>query len=876
MTTTPRPSSQPPARLASKTNLSKAEAQWRASVMAVQDMSVHLDISTAPIKEQPSFTVRTRAKITVREDAAGLWMDFLGEGISALTVDSEEHEANWDGARLALPTLAAGEHTIEVTARGRYSNSGQGLHRFHDPVDGATYLYTHFEPSDARRAWVCFDQPDLKSPWSMEIRHPQGWTVLANGILAGTTEPDAEGQVRSTFATTLPLPSYLTATAAGPWHRVTGEWRSRLRPDDAPVPISWSCRASLAQHLDAEELLEVTRSGMDLFDEVYAYPYPWGSYDSVLVPEYNLGAMENPGCVTFNEEVYLFQGPATAAQHGGRANTILHEMSHMWFGDLVTPRWWEDTWLKESFADHQGTWAQAKATPWTDAWTTFALGRKSWAYAEDSRPATTHPIVATVEDVEAARQTFDGITYAKGASVLKQLVAYVGEETFFRAAQTWFREHAFDNGELSQFIDTLSRASGRDMSAWDEAWLRSSGPSILSNEIEWDEQGVTRLTIHQSGTNLSTGEPILRPHQILVGFYAFDEAGALSRTQQFPVTLTGQSVEVPEAVGAAVPDLVTINDEDLTYAVLRPDPASLAVARTSLRLIEDSLTQAVWWSTLDNLTRDGLLRVPDFIGTVLSQATDATQAATLANLLAKSLHYALAYTAPEQCAPALAPLINAWELLQSAPAGSDAQLIRARAWVDAAGHARLISEEAASSAATRLRQILGGELADLELTSDLKWRVLIALARLGELTEAELEAQRQADPSASGAVRALQAASSRPEAGTKQAVFERAFTDTALSNDELDALIAAFNVASHRELTADYTERYLASLEAAWAGRGQEIATRLVNGFFPTYGESQDLDVVRSWMAEHADAPAALLRLLAKGEDDLARAIRAR
>jgi len=429
-----------------------------------------------------------------------------GRAVDSLSIDGQPVPVSWDGARIELPVLDPGEHTVEIAARGLYSNSGQGLHRFHDPVDGATYLYTHFEPSDARRAWPVMEQPDLKTRFSLEVTHPRGWTVMSNTrpvaggsgahVPADSADTDS-GEVGSdvevtSFASSKPLPSYLTALAAGPWHRVTGQWSSPSR-QGLTIPLSWSCRASLADHLDASELLDLTRAGLDLYDQFYSYGFPWDSYDSVLVPEYNLGAMENPGCVTFNEDLYLFRGPVTRAQRSGRANTILHEMCHMWFGDLVTPAWWEDTWLKESFADHQGTWAASEAAGFTEAWVSFASTRKAWAYLEDSRPATTHPIVAQVDDVEAARQAFDGITYAKGAAVLKQLVAHVGQDTFLKAAGLLFERRAYGNASLDDFLRVLSQVSGRDMHDWARAWLHTAGPSVITDELAAVADGRSQL-----------------------------------------------------------------------------------------------------------------------------------------------------------------------------------------------------------------------------------------------------------------------------------------------------------------------------------------------------------------------------------------------
>ena len=895
-----------PARSDSLTNLRHEEAAWRASVCQVASSHVAIDVSTAIDPSEVAFTVHCRMRLRIRRLAEGLWVDFVGQGVDSLSIEGQPVAVSWDGARIILPVLDPGEHAVEIGARGLYSNSGQGLHRFHDPVDGATYLYTHFEPSDARRAWPVMEQPDLKTRFSLEVTHPRGWTVMSNtrpvaggsgahvpADLADTDSGEVGGDVEVTsFASSKPLPSYLTALAAGPWHRVTGQWSSPSR-QGLTIPLSWSCRASLADHLDASELLDLTRAGLDLYDQSYSYGFPWDSYDSVLVPEYNLGAMENPGCVTFNEDLYLFRGPVTRAQRSGRANTILHEMCHMWFGDLVTPAWWEDTWLKESFADHQGTWAASEAAGFTEAWVSFASTRKAWAYLEDSRPATTHPIVAQVDDVEAARQAFDGITYAKGASVLKQLVAYVGQDAFLEAAGRLFERSAYGNAALDDFLDVLSQVSGRDMQDWARAWLHTAGPSILTNEMAVDGGRIASLTLRQEGTDPTTVELVLRPHTLVVCLYSLDEDGALVRTHRLPVTMETEQVEVSEAVGLPAPDVVLVNDEDLTYAVVRPDDDSLSCLAASLGSVRDPMARALAWSMLHNLLRDAFIGSPLFVEAVLAHADDDTEPGTLATLLSQALRAASRYSGPKTRRALLDRLLaddptgdpedsaplpgrGGWGRLRAAAPGSDSQLVRARAWLEAAGQAGRLSQQSRVQVTDRIRLLLNGGLPGLEPDADLRWRALTALARLGAVGAGELATQRKADPTAKGITHYLRASSSAPREELKTEIFERLLNESSLSNDHIDALIAGFAVDAHRELTAPFTARYLQELQGMWSGRGQEIATRLVTGLFPVCGDEADAQAVGDWLEGHPEAPPALRRLVLKGLDDLRRALAAR
>ena len=887
-----------PARSDSPMNLRHEEVSWRSAVCRVPSSHVAVDVTGATVRHKAAFSVRCLMRLDIRQRAEGLWVDFVGQAVDSLSVDGQPVPVAWDGARIDLPVLDPGEHTVEIAARGLYSNSGQGLHRFHDPVDGATYLYTHFEPSDARRAWPVMEQPDIKTRFSLEVTHPRGWTVMSN------TRPQADASSRpaptgtdsgcevTSFAASGPLPSYLTALTAGPWHRVTGQWTSPSRPGLA-IPLSWSCRASLAEHLDATELLDLTGAGLDLYDRAYDYGFPWDSYDSVLVPEYNLGAMENPGCVTFNEDLYLFRGPVTRSQRAGRANTILHEMCHMWFGDLVTPTWWEDTWLKESFADHQGTWAEAEAAGYTEAWVSFASTRKAWAYLEDSRPATTHPIVAQVDDVEAARQAFDGITYAKGAAVLKQLVAHVGQDTFLKAAGLLFERRAYGNASLDDFLRVLSQVSGRDMHDWARAWLHTAGPSVITDELAVQEGRLVSLTLRQEGTDPVTGQGVLRPHTLVVGLYSFDGDGALVRTHRLPVALETERVDVAEAVGLPAPDLVVVNDEDLTYAVVRPDDASLACLISSLGALRDPMARSLAWSMLHNLVRDAVIDAALFVQSVLAHADDDTEPSTLTALLNQALRVACRYADPHMRRALLERLLaddstesskekkpavlhGGWGRLRAAAPGSDAQIVRARAWLEAAGQARLLGEARSTQMAARVREILGGALPGLELDADMRWRAMTALARLDAVSTDELDAERKGDPTASGITHHLRASTSMPRQDLKAEVFDRLLTETALSNEHIDALVAGFGVDAHRDLTAAFTSRYLQELQGLWSGRGQEIATRLVVGLFPACGDESDAQSVEDWLAKHPEAPSALRRLILKSLDDLRRALTAR
>jgi aminopeptidase N len=825
-------------------NLTREETAARSAAIALRDIRVELDLSGAPDPSRTGFATTSTLAFDASTEAT--WVDFIGEAVLRVVVNGSEQDIDWDGARIRLHGLARGANEVVVEAVGAYSRSGEGMHRFHDPVDGETYLYTQYEPADARRVMACFEQPDLKARYTFAVTAPAGWHVLSNQApvrtetAAGTDS--AAGTQRVEFAPTLPISSYITAVAAGPYHRVTGEWSK----GEQRVPLGAYCRASLAQHFDADEILEITRQGLSHFDEAFGFPYPWSTYDQVFVPEYNLGAMENPGLVTFTE-AYVFRGASTDAQHEGRANTILHEMAHMWFGDLVTMRWWDDVWLKESFADYMGAHASVAATRFADAWVSFAARRKAWAYQQDQLP-TTHPIVADIPDLEAAKLNFDGITYAKGASVLKQLVAYVGEEAFFDGARRYFRAHAYGNTTLDDLLVQLEAASGRDVRAWSRAWLETTGMSTLAYD--------------RSAGELTQTDP--RPHRLAIGCYALD-GGRLTRTDLVEVDAHEERtpVELPDA------DLVLINDLDLTYAKVRLDERSLAAVEEGLSGLADPLARGLVWSALWNATRDGELPARRYLAIVRRHAPAERNVGLLGAATANAA-FAIGHYVPadDRAAERRAWLDATWEQAHAAPAGSDAQLAWARALAAAAAYD--------DGRAVELRGILDGSRPapdGLPLDADLRWSLLVALAATGHAGAAEADAELARDDTATGRTERIHVLAARPEPEVRAAAWESAWHDRTLTNDHLDATIAGFRAGDSRSLIARFDDDYFARIRGAWADRSIEIARRLVTGLFPS---ADSLAPVDAWLAANADAPAALRRLVIEQRDHLARDLRVR
>ncbi|MCV9995986.1 aminopeptidase N [Paeniglutamicibacter sp. ZC-3] len=864
-------------------NLTRDEAAWRAGTLRMVSCEVDLDLSTAQDPSVTGYRSLTTLCFTVH-GTTGTFIDFIHESVQSITlngapVDPAKAVA---GSRIYLHGLAAGDgevNTVVIDGHAKYSRSGEGLHRYVDPADGQTYCYTQFEPADARRVYANFEQPDLKAPFTFIVRAPHHWHVASNQSPV-RVDQHGDGTATTHFAPTLPISTYITTVLAGPYFVATDTY-SRTLPDgsELAIPLNATCRASLAAHFDAANILELTKAGLDFFHELFDYPYPWGKYDSAFVPEYNLGAMENPGLVTFTEH-YVFTSRATESQHEARANTIMHEMVHMWFGDLVTMAWWDDLWLKESFADYIGTLANAQATEFDTAWVAFANRRKGWAYVADQLPST-HPIVADIADLEAAKQNFDGITYAKGAAVLKQLAAYVGADAFRDAARTYFRAHEYSNTTLADFLSALAAASGRDMGAWSDAWLRTAGVPRLGIELDIVDSKITAATLTQSGTDPITGTPIAHPHVLDVGLFNVVD-GALARTASHRVELAGSTVALPFLLGEARPDLILPNDGDDTYAMVDFDPVSLATLLAHLGTLSDPLARASCWAALWNMVRDAKLPAPDFLAAVRSHAESVTEVAVFTQLLTQARTAITHYLPPvlrDAERAALAEAITDW--LGRAEPGSDKQVAAARA---------LAVLARGGVAGPLVDALLAGEQPHpgLELDEDLRWALWQAKAASGTLDEsalARLEADAAAHPSAVATSGRLLALAARPEPAVKKASFTAVLTGrdadgSALSNEAVSAIAAGFQLGS-RELLDGYYVQYWPELAGIWESMSIGMATRVIAGLFPAAQDLGDDAVhpvmarVDGWLAGNPDAPAALRRILLEERDYLARALAA-
>ncbi|MFF0083675.1 aminopeptidase N [Streptomyces canus] len=845
-------------------NLSRDEARERAALLSVDGYDVSLDLRSA-VGDQAGDGPRTfRSVTTIRfrcnEPGATSFADLIAPSVTAVSLNGRDLDpgAVFDGSRITLEDLAA-DNELVVDAQCAYSRTGEGMHRFVDPEDGEVYLYTQYEPADSRRVFANFEQPDLKAPFRFEVRAPQGWVVWSNGVGS-----ESDGVWR--FAETKPISTYITCVVAGPYHYVTDSYERVLEDGTRlEIPLGALCRKGLAPHFDSDDVFLVTKQGLDFFHDHFDYPYPFGKYDQAFVPEYNLGAMENPGLVTFREE-FIFRGKVTQASYEGRANVILHEMAHMWFGDLVTMVWWDDLWLKESFADFMGTFANVGATRFKDAWITFANRRKAWAYRADQLPST-HPITADIRDLQDAKLNFDGITYAKGASVLKQLVAYVGQDAFLEGARRYFKRHAYGNTRLGDLLSVLEETSGRDMGAWARSWLQTAGVNSLTPQVLLSAEGrVDEVAVVQEAAET---HPELRPHRVAVGLYRRSGGGALERYARAEVDVDGPRTVVAELAGAEAPELVLVNDDDLTYCKTRFDAGSLETLKSGLGDLTDPLARALCWSALWNMTRDALLPAREFIDIVLRFAGRESDIGVLQMLHAWAESAVVHYAAPEWRERGAGLLTEGAEreLLAAGP-GSEQQL----AW------ARFFARTAESPAGLDLLQgLLDGTAAidGLDVDQELRWAFLQPLTVWGLADEKALAAELARDDTASGKRHQVRCLAARPSEAVKAQAWAQVVESDALSNALAEATISGFNQPSQRNLLEPYSEKYFAVIERIWQDRSIQIAMNTVSGLFPSLQDPRTtLDAADAWLAAHEDAAPALRRLVLEGRDDLARALR--
>ena len=837
-------------------NLTRVEAIERAGVIRTESYAVRLDLTSSDTTFRSHTTVSFGA-----EPGTSTFIDAITATVHGVTLNGVALDPSTvsDGVRIQLDNLAT-DNVLVVDADMFYVNTGEGLHRFIDPVDNKVYLYSQFEVPDSRRVFAAFEQPDLKATFDFEVVAPADWVVVSN---SPTPAPVVDGASATwTFPQTPRISSYITAIVAGPYVAHHDQLPSS---DGRTIPLGIYVRQSLSEFLDFDYIFDITKNGFEYFEREFAVPYPFAKYDQLFVPEFNAGAMENAGCVTFTE-VYVFRSKVTDAVRERRVVTILHELAHMWFGDLVTMKWWNDLWLNESFAEWASTIATAEATEWTHAWATFQVSEKSWAYRQDQLPST-HPIVATINDLEDVQINFDGITYAKGGSVLKQLVAYVGREAFFTGVTNYFRANAWKNAELADLLRELEKTSKRDLTTWSAKWLETAGVNTLTPEIVTDDHGIiTSFDIVQTAV---ADYPTIRPHRLAVGIYGF-ESNNLVRTHRVELDIDGERTTVTDLIGQHRGALVLVNDDDLAYAKIRLDGQSLAIAIDHLSDIADPLARALVWGSAWDSTRDAEMAPSDFVDLVLGNIATETESTTVRTTLAQLATTARMYVSPDRKENTIRRIADAMrELAENAEPGSDQQFQFLRTFAsmaDTAAHA------------VALRAIRSGEhvIPGITVDTDLSWDLLEGMVLAGGAGEPEIAAALAADNTANGQQAAARVRATIPTSEAKRAILETMRDDATIANSLCDHYVRGYTHVNDASVFDGLDTAYFDALQNMWDSRTFKIAEYFAIGLYPAVMANKHLaKTTRAWLDRNESAPAALRRIVIEGLATVDRALAA-
>jgi aminopeptidase N len=833
-------------------NLTRDEAADRARLLRVESYQVELDLTGG----ESTFGSLTTVRFACHRPGEATFIDLTAPEVSEVTLNGMRlPDRAFDGNRIALTDLAE-SNELTVAAQCEYSRSGEGLHRFTDPADKAVYLYSDLETFDAHRIYACFDQPDLKAAFEFTVLCPDTWQVISNMAPDLSGERAGPGVERWHFPPTPLMSTYITHISAGPYRAV--------RSEHDGIPLGIFCRQSLAAYLDPDEIFEVTRQGFDYFHAAFGVRYAFGKYDQLFVPEYKAGAMENAGAVTFLED-YIFRSRVTDARHEARAETILHEMAHMWFGDLVTMRWWDDLWLNESFATWASTVAQAEATRWPNAWTTFSQDWKAWAYRQDQLPST-HPIAADIVDIAAVEVNFDGITYAKGAAVLKQLVAYVGRENFLAGVRAYFAKHAWSNASLGDLLDALEHASGRELAGWSKAWLESAGVNTLRPRFQTAADGsFAEFAVLQEAPQ---SHPILRPHRIAIGLYDHGPEG-LVRRRRVEIDVTGERTAVPELAGERQPDLVLVNDDDLTFAKLRLDEYSLRTLIQSIGDFAETLPAALCWAAAWDMCRDAEMPARDYVALVLAGVRSITEISMLQAILGQAIAAVRRYADPGWRADGLGKLASALRgLMFDAEPGSDFQLAFAQSFASVA------TSEADLGL---LSGLLDGSVVidGLAVDTDLRWALLQRLVSRGVAGQDAIDAEHDRDRTDAGDRHALSCQAAISDPAAKEAVWNQ-IVGGQLPNAAFRAALGGFRSADQEDLLAPFGHRFFDVVADIWRDWSSDMARYFALVGYPSYLVSQDAVDAAADYIDRTSPPPPLRRLLSEGRDDVARALRCR
>jgi aminopeptidase N len=836
-------------------NLSRAEAADRSAHLKIHNYEVTLDVTTG----DNTFYSKSKVTFACSKPGYSTFIDAVGKRLISATLNGKSIDSSeFTGQSLFLKDLQA-ENELVVEVEAIYSKTGEGLQRSVDPVDNEVYLYSQGETAFIRNMYPCFDQPDLKATFDFTVIAPSHWEVISNNPVKNKSVVD--GKNKWEFTRTPVMSTYITAVVAGPYAHVHDEYNGKKK-----IPMGIYCRKSLFQHLDAEEIFNVTKQGFEYFERVFGLAYAFEKYDQIAVVDFNWGAMENAGCVTFREELLVFRSKVTERMYNARANTILHEMAHMWFGNLVTMKWWDDLWLNESFAEWSSYLALVEATRFKNSWAGFNAERKNWAYRQDQL-SSTHPIAADMVDIETVKANFDGITYAKGASVLHQLVAHVGRENFISGLQVYFAKHAYKNTTLKDLLDELEAKSGRSLDNWVATWLQTAGVNTLRPEVNLSGDTYDSIAIKQEPPLIPAGSNEKRPHRLAVGLYDLKGSSLELRTS-VELDVTGELTSVDKLKGEKVADLLLINDRDLSYAKIRFDQRSIETLKFHLGKLNDNLSRALCWSAAWDMLRDAEISASDFIDIAIAGLPgedDITTVTALGNQLTSAVEIYAAPKNRDALREKIATIIG--ELLDKAKPGSDFQLQFARVFASMA-HTQ--------DQGKKIRELLDGKLSGLTIDADLRWHLLISLVERGLAGVNEIDAELQRDNTLTGQLAHERCMAALPDLEAKERAFKKATENFEISNWMRLSAIQGFARPLHRDFHAKFIERYFGLILDIYNTKSYEDSSNIIDLLFPSYVVSNEtLAKTDAWLnSTGKDAHPTLRRHVMEAKDALVRALK--
>jgi len=836
-------------------NLSRAEAADRSAHLKIHNYEVTLDVTTG----DNTFYSKSKVTFACSKPGYSTFIDAVGKRLISATLNGKSIDSSeFTGQSLFLKDLQA-ENELVVEVEAIYSKTGEGLQRSVDPVDNEVYLYSQGETAFIRNMYPCFDQPDLKATFDFTVIAPSHWEVISNNPVKNKSVVD--GKNKWEFTRTPVMSTYITAVVAGPYAHVHDEYNGKKK-----IPMGIYCRKSLFQHLDAEEIFNVTKQGFEYFERVFGLAYAFEKYDQIAVVDFNWGAMENAGCVTFREELLVFRSKVTERMYNARANTILHEMAHMWFGNLVTMKWWDDLWLNESFAEWSSYLALVEATRFKNSWAGFNAERKNWAYRQDQL-SSTHPIAADMVDIETVKANFDGITYAKGASVLHQLVAHVGRENFISGLQVYFAKHAYKNTTLKDLLDELEAKSGRSLDNWVATWLQTAGVNTLRPEVKLSGDTYDSIAIKQEPPLIPAGSNEKRPHRLAVGLYDL-KGSSLERRTSVELDVTGELTSVDKLKGEKVADLLLINDRDLSYAKIRFDQRSIETLKFHLGKLNDNLSRALCWSAAWDMLRDAEISASDFIDIAIAGLPgedDITTVTALGNQLTSAVEIYAAPKNRDALREKIATIIG--ELLDKAKPGSDFQLQFARVFASMA-HTQ--------DQGKKIRELLDGKLNGLTIDADLRWHLLISLVERGLAGVNEIDAELQRDNTLTGQLAHERCMAALPDLEAKERAFKKATENFEISNWMRLSAIQGFARPLHRDFHAKFIERYFGLILDIYNTKSYEDSSNIIDLLFPSYVVSNEtLAKTDAWLnSTGKDAHPTLRRHVMEAKDALVRALK--